>query len=272
MSHKQARRRKTAGKPKRIVLNVPAHLVQRTVIVAVIAVVIAGGAWAAREGLDVPIAAMTVDGPFQRVSAMDVRGAVAEQIPLGFVGASLKRMQQRIEALAWVDTASVRRVWPDRIHIVVTEQVPAARWGERGLLNVRGELFIDSARHEYAELPRLSGPDAKVQSVAAQYLALRGPLIEAGLGLRAVTLDKRGAWQFVLGNGIEVRLGRREARERASRFVDVASPVVARHAEKIRYVDMRYSNGFAVGWKRPEFREQVRLEAAAAVSTTMEIQ
>lgn len=272
MGAKQARRRKTTVKSKPVVLKVPAQLVQRICVAAVLAMAVAGCAWVARSGLDVPIAAMTVDGPFQRVSVMDVRGAVADQIPLGFIGASLKKMQREIEALAWVDRASVRRVWPDRIHIVVKEQVPAARWGERGLLNIRGELFLDGARHEYAELPRLSGPDAEVQSVAAQYLALRGPLIEAGLGLRAVTLDKRGAWQFVLGNGIEVRLGRREAEARAERFVAVASPVVARHAEKIRFVDMRYSNGFSVGWKRPEFREQVRLEAAAAVSTLTELQ
>ncbi|MEL6869350.1 MAG: cell division protein FtsQ/DivIB [Pseudomonadota bacterium] len=267
---RQARRRKSPSQPKRLVIKVPSHWVHRGMFVALVCASVIGAGWLVRAAVDVPVAAMSVDGPFQRVTVLDVREAVADEVAKGFVGASLQRMQRNIEALAWVDTASVRRVWPDRMHVVVQEQIPAARWGEDGLLNVRGELFIESVRHEYAELPRLSGPQNAVQDVAAQYLALRGPLIAAGLGLRVVTLDKRGAWQFVLGNGIEVRLGRREAQARAERFISVASPVVARHAEKIRYVDMRYSNGFSVGWKRPEYREAVRVEAAAAVSAAME--
>ncbi|MEM7611897.1 MAG: cell division protein FtsQ/DivIB [Pseudomonadota bacterium] len=269
---KQARRRREPKMAPRPVLKLPAAAIRRATVLTATMLVVVAALTGARMVLDVPIASLAIDGPFQRVTAMQVRGAIGDELDAGFISVRLARLRERIEALAWVDQASVRRQWPDQIHVVVAEQVPAAQWGERGLLNVRGELFTQEARHELAELPRLTGPESEVTRVASQYLSLRGPLIEAGLGLRAVTLDERGAWQFVLGNGIEVRLGRQDTEVRADRFVAVAAPVVARHQSKIRYVDMRYSNGFSIGWKRPEFREQVRLEAAAAASVSQGVQ
>jgi cell division protein FtsQ len=266
MPSKQAKRRKMPVASKRAVLRLPTVAVRRVTSAAVALAVTVTGAWIARSVLDVPISALTIDGSFQRVTAMQVNEAVGDSLQAGFLSVDLDDIRSRVETLEWVDSASVQRVWPDRIQVVVSEQVPAARWGDHGLLNVRGELFVESARHELPELPRLTGPETEVRRVAAQYLALRGPLIQAGLGLRAVTLDERGAWQIVLGNGIEVKLGRQPTQPRADRFVDVAAPVVARHETKIRYVDMRYSNGFSIGWKRPEDRQLVRIEAAATAA------
>ncbi len=263
---KQAKRRKTPVVNKRAVLRLPTVAVRRVTVAGIALALSVVAVWVARSVLDVPISALTIDGSFQRVTAMQVNEAVGDSLQAGFLSVDIDGIRERVESLAWVDTASVQRVWPDHIQIVVAEQVPAARWGEQGLLNIRGELFVESAPHALPELPRLSGPETEVRRVAAQYLALRGPLIQAGLGLRVVTLDERGAWQIVLGNGIEVKLGRQHTQPRADRFVAVAAPVVARHGEKIRYVDMRYSNGFSIGWKRPEDRHQVRIEAAATAA------
>ena len=108
-------------------------------------------------------------------------------------------------------------------------------WDERGLLNVRGELFVEQAQHLPAELPRLAGPAGQFAAVAKRYLEVRERLIPVGLDVRTVELDARGAWNLKLTNGVDVRLGRRD--------------VIAGRAADIDYVDMRYSNGFTVGWK-----------------------
>jgi cell division protein FtsQ len=250
---KHARKKKMRA-PRRT-LTLPLAPLRRALTLAVAIAAIAGTYRVATMALDVPIRALVIDGPFQRVTPVRVQEAISDHVEAGFVSVDLAATREALEALSWIDRAAVRRVWPDKLHITITEQVPAARWGERGLLNTRGELFVESARHVPAELPRLSGPAAQVDAVARRYLDLRGPLIEAGLGLRAIRLDPRGAWQFVLGNGIEVRLGRRDTEARADRFMDVAAAVVARHGDKIRYVDMRYSNGFSIGWQRNEFKQ-----------------
>jgi len=135
------------------------------------------------------------------------------------------------------------------LHVTVTEQTAAARWGESGLLNTRGELFVREATHVPAELPRLSGPDGSESQVAQRYLSLQGRMLEAGMRIAALRLDERGAWEMDLDSGVTVRLGRRDVEERLDRFIKTTSQVIVHHLSEINYVDMRYSNGFAIGWR-----------------------
>lgn len=199
--------------------------------------------------LDRPIHAIEISGPFQRVTALQVEAAISDELEAGFVSADLAAIRERIVALPWIDQATVARRWPSHLRITVTEQVPAAIWGESGLLNVRGELFVDSVRHVPAELPRLSGPEGRSAEVARRYLAVREDLIPLGLDLARIHLDSRGAWEMSLRNGVEVRLGRREIEERTELFLAIVADIITSRAQEISYVDMRYSNGFTIGWK-----------------------
>jgi cell division protein FtsQ len=199
--------------------------------------------------LDRPIGAITIEAPFQRVSALQIEEAISDELRHGFLSANLTLIQQNIVSLPWIDRANVARRWPDMLEITVAEQVPAAIWGERGLLNTRGELFVENARHVPAELPRLSGPSDRSAEVALRYLQVREKLIPLGLDVRRVHLDTRGAWEMTLSNGVEVRLGRRDVTERTDLFLDVVANIVSSRETDIEFVDMRYSNGFTIGWK-----------------------
>jgi len=245
MTRKQARRKKQKKAawfkmPRIRVAHVVAPL---AAIAAVIATYLASASM-----LDRPIRSIEISGPFQRVTALQIEEAISDEMTDGFVSADLAVIQRRIVELPWIDQAMVARRWPSRIRISVTEQVPAAIWGERGLLNVRGELFVASARHIPAELPRLSGPENRSAEVASRYLEVRDRLIPVGLDLRSVHLDPRGAWQMTLHNGVNVRLGRRDIDERTDLFLDIVADIITGRAAEIQYVDMRYSNGFTIGW------------------------
>ena len=201
------------------------------------------------ELLDQPIRSITIEGPFQRASALQIEEAISNELGAGFFSANLKIIQKHIVALPWIDQANVARRWPGKLEISVTEQVPAAVWGKSGLLNTRGDLFVTDARHVPAELPRLSGPDGQSAIVAARYLQIREELIPLGLDVRRVQVDARGAWQMTLQNGVEVRLGRRDVEARTQLFLDVAASIISSREAEIEFVDMRYSNGFTIGWK-----------------------
>jgi cell division protein FtsQ len=198
--------------------------------------------------LDRPIRSIEISGPFQRVTALQIEEAISDELEDGFVSADLAGIQQSIVEMPWIDQATVARRWPSRLRISVTEQVPAAIWGERGLLNVRGELFVSDARHIPAELPRLSGPEDRSAEVAKRYLDVRERLIPVGLDLRRVHLDARGAWDMTLHNGVEVRIGRREVNARTDLFLDIVADIITGRVTEIEYVDMRYNNGFTIGW------------------------
>lgn len=266
MARNQAKRRKPVKKKReKRTWTLPIRGIARTL--GALALIALSYELSARL-LDQPIEAITVDGPFQRVTALQIEAAIGEQLSHGFLSANLKLIQSKVAALPWIDAASVTRRWPGTLEIRVTEQVPAAVWGERGLLNTRGELFVDNARHVPAELPRLSGPEGRSADVARRYLKLRDELIPIGLDLRRVHLDARGAWAATLQNGVEVRLGRREVDQRIDLFIDVVANFVASREAEIEFVDMRYGNGFTIGWKAdqraPSADEQATQEQMVA--------
>ena len=268
MARKQARRR--AKKKRQIKL--PKLRLGRLVAPLIAVAVIAATYHVSAILLDREISSIEISGPFQRVTSLQIEEAISEEIDKGFLGADLGSMQMNIVGLAWIDQALVARRWPSRIKVTVTEQVPAAKWGERGLLNTRGELFVKAARHVPAELPRLSGPDSRSADVAKRYLAVRDRLIPIGLDVRSVNLDERGAWEMTLSNGIDIRLGRRDVDERTELFLAVVAKVITGRAADIKYVDMRYSNGFTIGWKdgsrMPVDKERTReMEMLAARGT-----
>ncbi len=198
--------------------------------------------------LDRPVRRVLIEGAFQRVSPPEIESAVVEVVKGGLATVDLGKVRERIEGIDWVDRAVVQRRWPDAIRVIVTEQVAAARWNEAGLLNARGELFIRNARYVPPELPLLEGPEGTEGMVAQLYLESQGRLVEAGLRLTGVRLDERGAWELELANGVVVKLGRQAVTDRLERFIKLASPLVAKRQAEILYVDMRYTNGFSVGW------------------------
>ena len=198
--------------------------------------------------LDRPVQRVQVEGSFQRVSPPEIEAAVVEVARGGLASVDLDEVRGRIERIDWVDHAVVSRRWPDALRVVVVEQVAAARWNDTGLLNARGELFLRNARYVPPELPLLEGPDGSEGMVAQLYLDAQGRLLEAGVRLTGVRLDERGAWELELANGVRVRLGRLAVTDRLDRFIRLAGPLVAKRAAEIGYVDMRYTNGFSVGW------------------------
>ena len=200
--------------------------------------------------LDQPIQSVSVSGRFQRVAPVDVERVVKQCVRgAGLLSVNLDTVRKTIHTLPWVDAVSVQRAWPRGLRVLVIEQVAAARWGETGLLNTRGELFSTNERHIPPELAQLSGPEGKEAVVAQRYLAAQSRLTQAGLHLTAMRLDARGAWEFDLSNGVTVRLGRQQIDERFDKFINAALKLVTQRGEDISYVDMRYTNGFAIGWR-----------------------
>jgi cell division protein FtsQ len=200
--------------------------------------------------LDQPIQQVIVTGSLQRVSALDVEQVVRARLAgVGLVTVNLADISAAVRSLPWVDTAAVQRRWPRALKVELVEQTAVARWNGTGLVNARGQLFMSEARFVPPELPQLSGPSGTEAEVTARYLAVQGELTESGLRLVTLTLDARGALEFTLDDGVVVRLGRTQVDARFERFVRAAARLVSQRAADIGYVDMRYGNGFAVGWK-----------------------
>ena len=148
---------------------------------------------------------------------------------------------------------SVSRHWPDGVVVRITEHRPVALWGEDGVLAEDGRVFRPGAEARPQGLVRLDGPEASAEWVQAQYRALADILSASDVEIARLTLDARGSWTATLADGLELRLGRDGTEARLRRFVEYAlGRAEARRAlANAGYVDLRYSDGFAVGGSRP---------------------
>ena len=202
-----------------------------------------------RELLDLPVRTLDIEGRFQRVTKLEILAAAQPALRESFLTLDLEDIRGRVAAIDWVDTVRLRRVWPDTLKISYEEHRAAASWGDDGLLNTRGELFASDVQREYLELPRLAGPDGSHRRVAATYLAVRDRLTRANLILESIEMDARGAFSIGLAGGLRVRIGRDDVEGRIDRFFAAAVPTLAGELDRIDYIDLRYANGFAVGWR-----------------------
>ena len=136
--------------------------------------------------------------------------------------------------------------------MLVIEQVAAARWGDDGLLNsAASSSRPGSSATSPPELARLSGPQGYRRPRSRSAISPRraGSAQARSAASTALRLDARGAWELDLANGVTVRLGRRQVDERFDKFMSAALASSSAARRDISYVDMRYTNGFAIGWR-----------------------
>jgi cell division protein FtsQ len=250
MFWRKSNRARNRRKEARSGLSLPAINWKRWTPMLLVLVAVVAAILGTRFALNQPLRTVAVEGRFQRVSPLDVEKAVRQRVGnQGVVAVNLNAVGLAVRRIPWVDRATVARAWPSGLRVFVVEQTPVARWGETGLLNIRGELFVNDARHIPPELPELVGPPGSEGLMTTRYLAVQVRLEEAGMRLSELRLDERGAWEFVLDNGVRLRLGRLQVDERFDRFMAAAARIVASRADEIAYVDLRYATGFAIGWK-----------------------
>lgn len=196
-----------------------------------------------------PVTTVEVVGEISHVDKKEIYQIVTPEIRHGFFGVSVNRLQAKMVALPWIKSTAVKRVWPGKLIIVITEEIPIAYWNSDSLLNQSGQIFSPPQSTFPSGLPKLIGPEGKESQVLEQFLKMSKTLSPLALTIAKVELAPRGAWYLSLSNGIDVILGTDEITERLNRFVSSYNKVLSQSQIPVRYVDMRYTNGMAVGWK-----------------------
>ncbi|NVK44242.1 MAG: FtsQ-type POTRA domain-containing protein [Oceanospirillaceae bacterium] len=209
--------------------------------------------------LDRPVAEVRVVGEARHLDRVALAERLAAGLNAPLLQLDLAQLEERVLEEPWVHGARLKRNWPPAIEVRIDEEVPVARWGDKGLLNHQGDIFWPELKPEYQALPRLNGPASDTGRVMAQFHDLTRMFQSAGLRLNSLTLEARGAWTLELDNGMRVVVGRERVAERLGRFLSIYRERLAAEADRIEQVDIRYTNGVAVKWKP----EQDEAEKAA---------
>lgn len=209
---------------------------------------IAGVAWLFGywEPRLLPVRIIEVEGEVHHHSSELLRQTIGERLSGGILTADLHELKKAAEELPWVGTASLRRVWPDRLRVRVQEHRPIARWNADGLVTAEGVVFHPTSGTVPAGLPLLEGEDKRSPVVVQKYQQWRDELMLVGHLILSLSVDARGAWRLELVSGTRLELGTGNVDQRLGRFIGSSTQLDA--AGQAEVVDLRYSNGFVVKW------------------------
>ena len=196
-----------------------------------------------------PIRQVRIEGKFRNLSTNTLQELVQVRVIGGFFNINVSAIRDTLLTEPWVKDVSVHRVWPDSLQVYVTEQDATAIWKDSALLNKSGILFTPDKTSFPKNLPVLDGPEGTQTLVMNKYLYLKSKLDTIDLKISILKLNDRRAWVFETENGLKVKLGRKDFDERVARFVDLVSISLGNKIQSAELIDMRYPNGFAVGWR-----------------------
>ncbi len=210
--------------------------------------------------------------PFRQVNVVGADHAdtriearkLAATLSGGFFSMDLHKVHADFEKLPWVRQAQVRRLWPGRLVVELTEHRAAAAWNDRATLDTQGEIFPVMP---WTGLPRFYAPEGMQQEVARRYGEFAREVRPMGLRIEQIVVSARMSWrlrlaaakplqdvqcgepgpgaaEFLRCGSISVELGRERLDERLARFARFYPQAVAA-VGSIPRVDMRYPNGFA---------------------------
>jgi cell division protein FtsQ len=191
---------------------------------------------------------VSVEGRFDQLNRAAFSQGIASSTTGGFFHINLNAVQEAALAFPWVESVSVRRVWPDKLIVHVTEREAVAYWQDKGLISAKGDLFVPEQFKLSGALVGLSGPDGTEKMVFDFFQSVRPILDSLGLTLATLQLDARGGWRFTTENNLVVELGRQNIEQRLDRFVHHYLKVAGSSENPVKSIDMRYGNGFAVAW------------------------
>lgn len=197
-----------------------------------------------------PIESVKVSGAFRHVDAQAVSKVVAAQTQHeGFFTVDLHDVEAAVRILPWLYAASVRREWPNTLHVTVTEQQAVARWRDGGLVNPVGEVFKPEASSYPAGLPLFRGPGDSGAVLVKKYHEISKQLQGLALQIDELVLDDRRSLSLLLNQSLTVMIGRSDQQERLQRLVRFFPKVSMAAPAPIERIDLRYTNGFAVRFK-----------------------
>lgn len=207
-----------------------------------------------------PLQSVQMSAAPQRVVAEDLLQVMRNEVDGNLFTVDIERLRLALEKLPWVRSVSVRREFPARLVVALEEHQALARWKgvarfdpaadsgqvllKTGLVNTHGEVFDASSE---APLPEFISQESDSFEVAQRYGEFGGQLAVLNLHIAQLALTPRHAWRVILSNGMTLELGREEMQQRMARFVVMYPYSLAGRTDSVRYVDLRYRNGFALG-------------------------
>jgi cell division protein FtsQ len=162
-------------------------------------------------GFEIASIALTGEHQLTREEILNVAG-ISGRASLLFLDAEAARA--RLKANPWIADATILKLFPDRLHIAVTERRAFALWQKDGRVRVisrDGVMVQPFTAPHVAHLPLVVGSGANVK--AAEFLAVMNGYEALRDQVHAYVLVADRRWNLRLKNGLDIRLPEAEPAE-----------------------------------------------------------
>ena len=200
------------------------------------------------------IESVEVTGDFTILDKKQLQPLIESYVKTNLFLLDDENLERALENNPWVHSAALTHVWPKKLIVKIYEQKPVAHWGKAEMLAENGEIIKASMAKEKGELPLLYSPNASRKNMgrnmANGFLEIRRMMKGFPIKLVEFKEDARGSWRIKLENGMTLKIGREHQAKRLKRFMVAYEQSLNDVLDKISVVDLRYTNGFAVKWKK----------------------
>jgi cell division protein FtsQ len=158
------------------------------------------------------------------------------------VGFDVHQARERIESLPWVESATVRKVYPSTLEVKVAERAPFAIWQQGALLSLiekDGAVIAPLSGARHAGLPLVVGRGA--DKAAAAFVARVAAYPALAKRVRGYVRVSDRRWSLRLDNGMTIKLPETGEDAALAELVELE----ARHglfSRDVQTVDMRLAD------------------------------
>ncbi len=191
---------------------------------------------------------IALQAEYKRVSSEQIRVVVSAYPERSFFKVKADDIREKIIMIPWVQEVSVTKKWPNSLVIKIIEHQAVAVWNKDKLLNENGQIFEVDSIDNLMALPRINGKDSQSQLIWDQYMRFSDIVKNTGLDITSSFVSNRGGWDLFLSNGINLRIGTNQMDARLVRLADSWSKLLQQNDNLPTYIDLRYTNGYAVKW------------------------
>jgi cell division protein FtsQ len=227
-------------------------------LLAAVAVLLAG--YAGMHGLgrlkafnikEVVVTGMRGEQDLMHQNPAFIKQAIVRQLRGNLLTVKLDVVQSTFAQAPWIRHVSVRRVWPNRLWVVLEEHQAVATLNDDYLVNQQGEAYMAVADDTQNNLPALVGDRQDAGLMLARFKQMNEWLAPSKQKAVRLILSERRAWTVVLSNQMTLDIGRDDlqpsTQDRVQRWVKTWSTAqqAAGVGNSVR-IDLRYPNGYAV--------------------------
>ena len=150
-----------------------------------------------------PIREIKVVGQYHHLDEDQVSMISDRFVKGNFFSLDLYNTKEAFTKLPWIRNVSLKRVWPDRLEVLVEEHQAIGRWGAIALVNENGEIFHGASDED---LPLFFGPEGTESHIALEYKKMQSILEKKQLKIAQVSLSSRYNLDIITKNNMKIIL------------------------------------------------------------------